>query len=154
MRRNRFRAACPGKEDRDSEPGPWHEEAGAARPCFLACQERKNPRGGTPGQRPPHGQTSRVEGASGQNSDNYEAPSGPRTEGRTKELPVAARAGRDEGRVCSATATPWTEDPACSLGPSQHLESPEPDWEGLSHRCLWLGEEGRKILWSRPARGP
>lgn len=119
---------------------------------------------GLPGEKEPsrwdtrpeatHGQTSRVEGASGQNSDNYEAPSGPRTEGRTKELPVAARAGRDEGRVCSATATPWTEDPACSLGPSQHLESPEPDWEGLSHRCLWLGEEGRKILWSRPARGP
>lgn len=48
--------------------------------------------------------------------------------------------------MCSATATPWIEDPACSLGPSQHLESSEPDWEGLSHRCLWLGEERRKLF--------
>lgn len=40
----------------------------------------------------------------------------------------------------------WTQDPPRSVGQSQHLESPEPDWAELSHSCLWLREGGRKLL--------
>lgn len=48
--------------------------------------------------------------------------------------------------MCSAAAAPRTQEPARSLGQSQHLGSSQPGWAGLRHSCRWLRGEGRKLF--------
>lgn len=147
MRRNRFGATCTGKENGDSEPGLGREEAGAAKPGLLACQEQQGPEGGRPGPEVHHRPTAWVEGPSGQNFGSSESHLNTVQRARgTQGLPVPAGGAWDSRQGCSAPAAPWTQSPACSLAPSQHLESSEPDQAGLSHSCLWPREEGRKFF--------
>lgn len=48
--------------------------------------------------------------------------------------------------MCSAAAAPRTQEPARSLGQSQHLGSSQPGWAGLRRSCRWLRGEGRKLF--------